>query len=57
MTIVLNLIGILVLIGGLYLISSNKKDVNKKMILKALIIQFVLAFLLVKFPLGRVLLQ
>ncbi len=53
MAIVLNIIGIALLLGGLYLVSPNKKDVNKKMILKALGIQVVLAFLLLKFPLGR----
>lgn len=54
MAIILNIIGIILLLGGLYIISPYKKDVNKKMILKALAIQIVLAFLLVKFPLGRV---
>ena len=53
----LNALGIIVLLGVLYLISNNKKAVNKKMILKGLAIQFVLAFLLVKFPIGRMLLQ
>ena len=37
----------------LYLFSENKNKVDKKLILKALLVQFVLAFLLVKFPLGR----
>ncbi|WP_373601278.1 NupC/NupG family nucleoside CNT transporter [Paraclostridium bifermentans] len=54
MAIILNIIGIILLLGGLYIISPHKKDVNKKMILKALAIQIVLAFLLVKFPLGRI---
>lgn len=54
MAIILNIIGIILLLGGLYIISPHKKYVNKKMILKALAIQIVLAFLLVKFPLGRV---
>ena len=54
MAIILNIIGIALLLGGLYLVSPNKKDVNKKMILKALGIQIILAFLLVKFPLGRI---
>ena len=53
----LNVLGIIVLLGVLYLISNNKKAVNKKMVLKALAIQFVIAFLLVKFPIGRMLLQ
>lgn len=53
MTILINAIGIIVLLGGLYVFSSNKKQIDKKMILRAFAIQFVLAFLLVKFPLGR----
>jgi len=57
MTILINALGIVILLGVLYLLSSNKKDVNKKMILKAFVIQFVVAFLLVKFPLGQVVLQ
>ncbi len=56
MAILLNLIGIIVLIGGLYLFSSNKKAIDKKMVLKATLIQFIIAFLLVKFPLGQMLL-
>lgn len=54
MTVLINILGIAILLGGLYLLSSNKEKINKKMILKALGIQLVLAFLLVKFPLGRV---
>lgn len=57
MTILLNIIGIVVLLGALYFFSSNKKLINKKMILKALVLQFVLAFLLVKFPLGQVVIE
>jgi CNT family concentrative nucleoside transporter len=57
MSTILNMLGIVLLLGGLYLVSSNKKNVRKKMILKALIVQFVVAFLLVKFPLGRLALE
>ncbi len=53
----LNALGIVVLIGVLYLLSNNKKAVNKTMIVKALVIQFVIAFLLVKFPIGRMFLE
>lgn len=53
MAILLNILGIIVVIGGLYLFSENRDKVNKKLIVKALLVQFVLAFLLVKFPLGR----
>ena len=57
MTILLNIIGIVVLLGFLYLISSNKKQIDKKMILKALGLQFILALLLVKFPLGQTVIE
>lgn len=57
MTILLNVIGIVVLLGILYFFSSNKKLIDKKMILKAMVLQFVLAFLLVKFPLGQVVIE
>lgn len=57
MTIALNILGIIVVLGILYLMSPNKKEINKKMIMKAFIIQLVLAFILVKFPLGQIALQ
>ena len=57
MTILINALGIVVLLGALYLLSSNKKHIDKKLILKALGIQFIVAFLLVKFPLGNMVLQ
>ena len=53
MSIIFNILGIIVLLGGLYLVSTDKSSVNKKLIGKALLIQFILAFFLVKFPLGR----
>ena len=48
------LIGIVLLLGLLYLISSHKKEVKISIVVKALIVQFILAFLLVKFPFGRI---
>ena len=57
MTILLNVLGIFVILGILYLMSPNKNDINKKMILKAFAIQLVLAFILVKFPLGQAILE
>ena len=57
MNILLNFIGISLLLAGLYLFSSNKKNIDKKIIIKALGAQFILAFLLVKFPLGKVLIE
>lgn len=53
MTLLLNILGIIVVICGLYLFSENKDKVDKKLIAKALLAQFVLVFLLVKFPLGQ----
>ena len=53
MTLLLNILGIIVAIGGLYLFSENKNKVNKKLIAKALLAQSIFAFLLVKFPLGQ----
>lgn len=53
MRLLLNILGIIVVIGWLYLFSENKKKVDKKLILKALLAQFILAFFLVKFPLGK----
>lgn len=57
MSIILNILGIIVLLAGLYLASSDKSSVNKKLIGKALLIQFVIAFFLVKFPIGRTVVQ
>lgn len=45
------------LFGVLYLVSNNKANLNKKLIIKAFAIQFVVAILLVKVPLGRVIIQ
>lgn len=57
MSLLLNILGIIVVIGALYLLSSDKEKVDKTLILKALIVQFILAFFLVKFPLGRDIVQ
>lgn len=53
MEILINILGIVILLAGLYLFSSNRKNVNKIMIAKALVLQLIIAFLLVKFPLGK----
>ena len=53
MKIVISILGILVVMAIMYLLSANKKDVPLKTVLKALGIQFIIAFILVKFPLGR----
>ena len=57
MKILISFIGILVVLGLMFLLSSNKKDIPYKTVMKALGIQFVIAFLLVKFPLGRLIVE
>jgi len=54
MKIFINLLGIIVLLGIMYCMSSNKKKIDFKIILKAIAVQIIIAFLLVKFPLGRI---
>lgn len=53
MRIIVNILGIVLVLVALYLYSSARKSIKKEVILKALVAQFVIAFLLVKFPLGR----
>ena len=53
MRLLLNLLGIMVVIGFMFAISMNRKAVNYKGILVALGAQFILAGLLVKLPQGR----
>lgn len=50
---ILNLLGIVVVIGILWLISWKRKDVSFKMLLKGMIAQFIIALILVKIPAGR----
>ncbi|MEW9923490.1 NupC/NupG family nucleoside CNT transporter [Clostridium butyricum] len=57
MKIFISIIGIIVVVGFMYLLSSNRKEIPYKTVIKALGIQFVIAFLLVKFPLGRLIVQ
>ncbi|WP_300341333.1 nucleoside transporter C-terminal domain-containing protein [Fusobacterium sp.] len=47
------LVGILLVLGLMYLLSSHKKEVKLSIVVKAIIVQFIIALLLVKFPLGR----
>lgn len=49
----LNLLGILVVIGLTFLLSWNKKAIKWKAVLKAIAAQFVLAVILVKVPIGK----
>lgn len=50
---ILNLLGIVVVLGILWLISWKRKDVSLKMLLKGMIAQFIIALILVKVPAGR----
>ena len=47
------LVGVLLVLGLMYLLSSHKKEVKFSIVAKAIVVQFVIALLLVKFPLGR----
>lgn len=53
MKFLLNIVGILVVLGIAFLISWNRKDVRWKAVAKGLIVQFVIAILLVKVPVGK----
>lgn len=53
MKLLLNLLGILVVLGFMFLISINRKAINFKNIAIALFAQFLLAGLLIKLPAGR----
>lgn len=50
---ILNLLGIVVVLGILWLISRKRKDVSFKMLLKGVVAQFIIALILVKIPAGR----
>lgn len=52
MNVILNIVGIFVVLGLMYVISSQRKAIKVQMIVKAIVIQLVLAILLVKIPLG-----
>ena len=53
MKILLNLTGILLVLAIMYLISWKKKNISVKMLVKAVIAQFLIAVILVKVPAGR----
>ena len=57
MKILINLLGIAVVMGIMYLLSSKKKDIPYKTVIKAFLIQVLIAFILVKFPLGRLVIE
>ena len=49
----ISLFGILAIISILYFFSTDRDKVNKKMIARALIVQIIFAFFIVKFPIGQ----
>ena len=53
MKILLNLTGILLVLAIMYLIFWKKKNISVKMLVKAVIAQFLIAVILVKVPAGR----
>lgn len=57
MNIILSLLGITLILGIFYLLSSNKKAINKALIIKALLLQLVFALFIVKIPIGRQLVE
>ncbi len=50
---IVNILGIVIIMAALFLISKDRKAIKKSIIIKAVITQFIIAFLLVKFPLGK----
>ena len=48
------LIGIVLVLGLMYLLSSHKKEIKLSIVAKAMVVQFIIALFLVKFPFGRI---
>ncbi|MFI3173267.1 MAG: nucleoside transporter C-terminal domain-containing protein [Eubacteriales bacterium] len=57
MNVVLNILGIFVVLGLMVLLSYKRKAIPYKLIVKAIIAQFVIAIILVKIPLGRLVIE
>ena len=53
MRVLINILGIVIILGAMLMISKERKAVKKEIVLKAMAVQFIIAFLLVKFPLGK----
>ncbi|MDE7313373.1 MAG: NupC/NupG family nucleoside CNT transporter [Eubacterium sp.] len=53
MKLIMSLLGIVVILGLLWLLSWDRKSVNWKLVLKAILVQTVLAVIIVKVPLGQ----
>lgn len=52
MNAILNVVGIIAILALMYALSSNRKAIDKKLVIKALAVQFVITFICVKFPAG-----
>lgn len=53
MQFIYSILGILLILGIIYAISFNRKDISFPLIGKALIVQFIIALILVRVPLGQ----
>lgn len=53
MKLLINLIGIVIILGLIFLLSWDRKSIPWKTVLRAILIQFVIAVLLVKIPIGK----
>lgn len=53
MNVLFNILGIVAILGAMFLLSSNRKAIDKKQILKAFIVQVVIAALVIKLPAGQ----
>lgn len=52
-TVIISILGIVIVLAAMVLISKDRKAIKKEIVIKALMGQFIIAFLLVKFPLGK----
>lgn len=53
MKLILNILGVFVVLFLMWLLSYKKKDVQVKIIIKGIVVELILAFILVKIPAGR----
>lgn len=53
MKLLLNILGIFVILFLMWLLSYKKKNVEIKIVIKGLIVELIVAFILVKIPAGR----
>ena len=56
MQLILSLLGIIVVLGLLWLLSWNRRAIDWKLVIKAVVIQFILAFFIIKVPVGQTIL-